>query len=465
MRVAGSRVPLWAFLAGSMLLVLNISSANAVPAFARKYETSCQTCHTGFPKLNPFGEAFRLNGYRMPKETEDQIKIKPVSLGAAAYKKMWPKAIYPSDLPGQVPLALNIKMASVYASSNDQNGRQITHNDFQFPQEANLFAAGTLGDHISFLSEVTWAENPDGSSGTELERMHLQAGSFIGPEHLINIKIGKFAPDFADGFHEMWLSTNNGIATLFTFNPIGLHGGTGLADAGGGISLPANVKGIELYGVGAHRFFYTVGVVNGLGPSTSGNVDGNASKDIYARVDYKFGGMGLDGDTTGMTLPPENWRERSLRVGLLGYHGNGTGIDFPLTAENGATVNVQDRNFNRVGVYASWYFDDLNVFGVALSGRDRLDTFAVGGSRFATGSFRYNTWFIQSDYVIVPPLQASLRYESVSPPGTANVRSVRALNVGLSYFIYVNVKTMLEYRRDLRDSKNYSVNTILRFAF
>jgi hypothetical protein len=448
-----------------MLMVLNIPSASAIPAFARKYATSCQTCHTGFPKLNPFGESFRLNGYRMAKETEDQIKIKPVSLGAEAYKKMWPNAIYPSDLPGQVPLALNVKMASVFASSNDENGHQITHNDFQFPQEANLFAGGTLGEHMSFLGEVTWGENADGSGGTEIERMHLQAGSFIGPEHLFNIKIGKFAPDVAAGFQEMWLSTNNGVDAVFAFNPIGLHGGTGLAEEGAGISLPSNVKGIEAYGVGAHRFFYTVGVVNGLGPSASGNVDGNASKDLYARVDYKFGGMGLDGDTTGVKLPPENWRERSLRVGLLGYHGNGTGVDFPLTDDNGAEVNVQDRSFSRTGLYASWIFDDLNVFGVALSGRDRLDTFAEDGTRTNRGNFKYNTWFVQSDYVILPPLQASLRYESLTPPRAADTRSLRSLNLGLSYYFYANVKTMVEYHRDLRESKNYTLDTILRFAF
>ena len=465
MAMRGRRITFPVFLIGSMLLILNAPAAKAIPAFARKYATSCQTCHVGFPKLNPFGEAFRLNGYRMPQETEDQIKVKPVSLGADAYKKMWPRAIYPSDLPGQVPLALNVKMASVYASSVDDTGHTIVHNDFQFPQEANLFAGGTLGEHMSFLGEVTWSENPDGSSGTELERVHLQAGSFLGPEHLFNIKIGKFAPDLADGFQEMWLSTNNGIDTLFTFNPIGLKGGTGLADGGGGISLPANVKGIELYGVGAHRFFYTVGIANGLGPSASGNVDGNASKDVYARVDYKFGGMGLDGDTTGVTLPPENWRERSLRVGLLGYHGNGGGVDFPVTDDTGTQLNIQDHTFDRVGLYASWYFDDLNVFGVVMSGRDHLNTFAADGTLQDSGSFKYSTWFIQTDYVILPPLQASLRYENAAPPSAAEVSSIRALNASLSYFFYANVKGTLEYRRDLRESKNYSLDTVLRFAF
>ena len=67
--------------------------ADAVPAFARKYRTSCQTCHAMFPKLNAFGEAFRLRGYRMPGQTEDMVKDQPVSLGAPAYKGLWPEAI------------------------------------------------------------------------------------------------------------------------------------------------------------------------------------------------------------------------------------------------------------------------------------------------------------------------------------------------------------------------------------
>ncbi|HVT03175.1 MAG TPA: hypothetical protein VHL58_07320 [Thermoanaerobaculia bacterium] len=448
------------FLTG--LLFVFVPSANAIPAFARIHQTSCQTCHVGFPKLNPFGEAFRLNGYRMPGEMEPEEK--PQSLGAEAFKKMWPKAIWPGDIPAHIPLALNIKMASVYASSLDANGRSVTKNDFQFPQEANLFSGGTLGEHMSFFSEVTWAENPDGSSGTELEHMQLHINSPFGRKHLVNFKIGKFAPDLAAGFQEMWISTDNGIETLFAFNPIGMNGGTGLSEGMGGISVPGMVKGIEIYGVGAHRFFYTFGVVNGLGPSAGGNTDGNASKDVYARVDYKFGGMGLDGDTTGVTLPPENWRERSVRVGLLGYSGNGKGIDFPMQDASGMPINIQDRTFNRAGVYGSWYFGDMNLFGVYLRGRDRLDTFGEDGMLLKRFDGNYNTWFLQSDYVILPPLQASLRYENLRP-ADQQAQSLRFLNASLSYFAYANVKATLEYRRDLHESKNYTLNTILRFAF
>src|SRR6476661_10911873 len=81
--------------------------ADAVPAFARKYHTSCQTCHIMFPKLNAFGEAFRLRGYRMPGETEEMVKDKPVSLGAPAYKRLWPDAVWPGEISPSVPLAVN----------------------------------------------------------------------------------------------------------------------------------------------------------------------------------------------------------------------------------------------------------------------------------------------------------------------------------------------------------------------
>jgi hypothetical protein len=91
-------------------LLLPADSAEAIPAFARKYETSCQTCHVAYPKLNAFGEAFRLRGYRMPGETEEMIKDKPVSLGAPAWKRLWPKAIWPSDIPGSIPLAARVNL-------------------------------------------------------------------------------------------------------------------------------------------------------------------------------------------------------------------------------------------------------------------------------------------------------------------------------------------------------------------
>jgi hypothetical protein len=459
----GFRWVLLGLVAGFILF--EASPAGAVPAFSRKYQTSCQTCHAIFPKLNPFGEAFRLNGYHLPAETAEQIRQKPVSLGAEAYERMWPEMVYPSDLPGNVPFALNVKMENIYSSSSDESGHQVTHNDFQFPQEANLFAAGTLGRTFSFFGEITWAERPDGGSDTEIEHARLDVISPFGPEHLFNFRIGKLAPNLYDGFQEMWLMTDNGVDTLFTYNPIGFRGGTGLADSGGGVSLPARARAIEMYGVAGHRLFYTIGVASPIGPGgPNGNFGSNSQKDLYARVDYKIGGMGLDGDTTGVTLPPENWREKSLRIGVLGYTGNGKDVNFDITDDGGNPFKMQDRRYNRYGVFASWYFGNLNVFGVALHGTDKLqlldnDTLAP----ISETTRSYDAWFAQADYVIRPPFQISARYENLRA-ADPTVPTVRTLNANFSVLIRANIKAMLEYHRDLHNSQNYTLATVLRFA-
>lgn len=446
------------------VLLMEAPFASAVPVFSRKYQTSCMTCHTIFPKLNSFGEAFRLNGYRLPAQTEDQIKEKPVPLGADAYKKMWPKMVYPSDLPGNAPFAMNMKMASLYSSSHDETGKQVVHNDFQFPQEANLFTAATLGDHLGVFGEVTFAERPDGGSDVELEHARFDVDSPFGPENLVHFRVGKFAPNLYDGFQEMWIMTDNGIDSLFTYNPIGFNGGTGLAEDGG-VSLPGRVRGIEMYGVAKHRLFYAVGVSNTIGPGgPNGTFGNNAKKDLYGRVDWKFGGMGLDGDTSGKTMPPENWRESSLRLGAFAFTGNGTGVPFDVTDPSGGPFKMQDVRYNRIGGFASFYHGDLNVFGVVLHGTDQLQTLDNGSLALIDETKRdYDAWFAQADYVIRPPFQVSLRYEHLRV-GDRSVPSLKTLNANLSFLIYANVKAMLEYHRDLRDSQNYALATVLRLA-
>lgn len=264
--------------------------------------------------------------------------------------------------------------------------------------------------------------------------------------------------------------TNNGIDTMFAYDPVGPRGGTGLSDAAAGISIPANVKAIEFYGVAWHRFFYTVGVTDGLGPvaANSGN-DPHSSKDWYARLDYKFGGMGLDGDTTGKNLPPENWRENSVRVGVLGYHGNGRDVSTtffvdPTVPDPIPAFDVVDRRYDRVGLYVSWFWRDLNVFGAYVHGKDELTVTDLEAATDKKIGPTYSSWFVQADYVIKPPFQVSLRYEDLNP-GDPTAPAIRFANANFSYLMVANIKLMLEYQRDLEESKNYNLAAVLRFAF
>ena len=87
-------------------------TAEAIPAWARKYSTSCATCHVAYPKLNSFGEAFRANGYRMPAGDEDLTTIKDVPMGSEAWKRLWPNGIWPGAIPGPPQSAIQFPFGS-----------------------------------------------------------------------------------------------------------------------------------------------------------------------------------------------------------------------------------------------------------------------------------------------------------------------------------------------------------------
>ena len=465
-----TRAHVTAFRAALLLAVtlgLLPARAEAIPAFARKYATSCMTCHTVFPKLNAHGEAFRLRGYRMPDQMEEDVAQPPVSMGAPAYKRLWPHAVWPGAIPSSVPLAINIKFADVNTSSlNDDGSVSKVKNDFQFPQEVNLFGAGTLGDHISAFSELTFGVASDNSVETEVEHAHIGFDSPFGREDLFHFRIGKFTPNVADVFQEMFITTDAGIDTLFNYNPIGLHGGVGLgADevTPNPISFPALVQGIEAYGIVRHRLMYVAGVCNGI--SAGDGQFGNNSKDLYGRLDYKIGGLGLDGDTGGKEASDKNWRDDSLRVGAFAYRGRAAGVNFPVQDELGTAFNLQDRHFLRTGFFASAYLRDLNVFGAYLRGSDTLDQLdPADGTPLGQIAPDFHAWFVQADYVFYPWLVGTARYETLTP-ADGSVPSVRVGTANVSGLVRANVKAMLEYQRDLREGTNYSLDAVLRFAF
>ena len=51
------------------LLLSMVSTAGAVPMFARMYSYNCTMCHyPGYGQLNKFGYNFRAAGYRIPSD-------------------------------------------------------------------------------------------------------------------------------------------------------------------------------------------------------------------------------------------------------------------------------------------------------------------------------------------------------------------------------------------------------------
>jgi len=74
------------------LAVLFARPAAAVPIFAERYGFSCAQCHTAVPDLNPFGNAFRKAGYRLPK-----VPTHPEFPFAIRFQNTWTKDLLPSQ--------------------------------------------------------------------------------------------------------------------------------------------------------------------------------------------------------------------------------------------------------------------------------------------------------------------------------------------------------------------------------
>lgn len=477
--------------AGCLLFLFAASAANALPAFARKYRTSCQTCHVAFPKLNTFGQAFRLLGYRMPGETEAQVKEPEVPLGASAYKRLWPKAVWPGAVPSQVPLSVTAEFQVQTSSALEDGEVEKVDGDFIFPSAVGLVVAGTAGDNISYFGEIGFSQSvEDGviESETEVEHIDMRFIRPIKDSMAFNVKIGAFQPELVSTFDHARRLTVANYDSMFGVSPIALGGadsvGGGGHGGGAGVALPAIATGFEFYGVVNGRILWTAGIVNGIGPGEE-TFDGNGSKDLYGRVAYKWGGLNFDGSNIDSYAgSSKNWRERSFTVGLFAYAGDGSDIFVPFGMDEhdeGALPPdeqadavpgdenedheslesgfIEDEDFTRFGFDFNLYYDDLNLFGAYYEADDTLNVFSdldgVPGDRVAelSGESSFTSYFLEADFVFgYPWLHGSARYEGVEFDTAPDWERATLSLTGL---VRANVKTTLEYTWDLNESKNY----------
>ena len=54
----------------ALVLMFPMLKADATPYFARQTGQNCNFCHTGVPRLNDTGLAFKNNGFRFPDSSE-----------------------------------------------------------------------------------------------------------------------------------------------------------------------------------------------------------------------------------------------------------------------------------------------------------------------------------------------------------------------------------------------------------
>ncbi len=411
------------FLAVVCLALSVPGAANAIPAFARKYETSCLTCHTVYPKLTPFGEAFRRNGYRFPGVDSDYVKQGTVALGQEANKKTFPNSVWPGSLPISAPIAIGVNgQALAYPQKKATTPRE--NNDVRFSlddlvKEGHLWAGASLDDSIT-----VWAELTLGGGAADVEHAQLLLNDLVGPRHAVNLVVGRGFPTLTSfGPHSSYLGDS-----LITVAPItGMYGLS--ADS---FTLVDNYNGAELTGVFGGRFDWSAGVAAGKN-SFGGRAN---SENAYAHVGYKLGGMRLDGEgSKGPANALKPWAEDAVTVDGFGYHSHEVlgGTDTSLTTAAG---------------------DTSRTFGAAVRGQLGSAELNLGAyfQRHEHGaptpaeltSVRADVQWAELSYVVFPWMVPAVRVERIGlrPTGAPNVADVH-LMPGIAFLIRANVKAVL----------------------
>lgn len=397
------------------LLLVSARSALGVPAFARKYGTSCLTCHTVYPKLNPFGEAFRRNGYLFPGVDSDYVKQETVALGQDASKKDFPNSVWPGALPGGVPLALGFNGQAVLHPNKGSGGamadNQAGVNLNDLVAEGHVWAAGSFDDHITFFGELTTA-----SGSTELEQANVRFNNLVKSPHALDVAVGKFAPTLSSfAPHSAYISDT----AITPLSVTALYGATSDSwNVGNGYN------GVELAGTVQGLFDYS------LGANAGSNVDVRSVGDYYAHIGYKLGGVRLDAEK-GSAVPDAKkpWAETALTFDAFYYRSS--------SRFNALDASVWDDVASTFGgaIRAQWNSLELDVGAY----QERHDHAQASG-----GAVRGLAGFGEVSYVLYPWLVPALRVEylKLSPTGGPAVTDLRIIG-GVAALIRPNLKLTL----------------------
>jgi hypothetical protein len=375
-------------------------TSNAIPAFARKYGFNCNMCHTGYPKLNDWGQRFRDNGYQIPGQEGGE------------------SSVFDSGIPAAIRTTAGY---SLYKSnSNTTLGFNIYGLD--------LLAAGMMHKNISFLFVYTpridepaadYTGSKNGKNPVQLaaiESANIVFSNII--QDALNLRIGRFEPSY-----ELFSSRR----LYYILQPYEIYSSTLTNNA---YNFGSNQIGVEATGRLPESIKYGLGFLNGTGSDP----DNNVNKDIYLNISKTFGKG--EGQSAGQ------------RIGLFGYYGwQPTSFTGSIVAPTGETNGKDNKPFYRFGGSISLNWNSFNLQTLFMHGVDDK----LFNTADPTKDYEYNGGLVQLDWagIFDNRLVASALFSWVAPPSYDDAKKINAFSALVRYYLggwyAVNVGLHAEY--------------------
>jgi len=402
--------------------------AQAIPAFARKYALPCSACHTAWPELNSFGQAFRDNGYQLGNDHDSPI--------------------YQNS--GYFPIAIrttpnwhrdSVNNQAVDANPGDPTSTvsgKVTQHGFDM-SGLDIWLAGTLFKNISF--SVLPSADPNLS-------FHFENAFFRFDNvksRWLNVKVGKFELDnMISEKRFLFLSANGGLYQNYHFTPPGDSNDFGLGD---------NQLGVELSGHSANSYTrYGVAVLT----SNSGNptLPTARSYDTYLTFSQGFeaGRLGLQ------------------RLGAYAYVGQRPTYSLTSAATPISGTGLGSKPFYRVGFSGDLNAGKFEFLPFFMHGWDNvyLGTSTAANQPLPDGAQApvWNGGFIETHYHLHPQFVLVQRDEIIRmskqalPGNPANLGNINAYSVGYRWYPIMFSRAGLAFHNEYSLVKTYGTNPL-----
>jgi len=440
-----------------------VQEAHAIPAFSRKYDVACSTCHVpGFPKLNDFGNQFRDQGYQIDSD-EDMPTHKSISMG------YWPVSMRTT--------------VGYQAATVRTDGSGVTTGGFGFTG-LDILSFGLLHRNISFGLVLTpslgSAGFGTGASDGDLEAANIRLNRlerFLGVKsdpgtYFLNLKVGKFELDVPFSEHRSptlnthfamyhyvagtpYTAAISGTSTSSYRNPnsfaIGENSpGVELA----GVTKTAMTNGFFRYSLAALSTNVFSGSVSCPAGATCGT--GGRNTNFYGRISQSFGGYGI---------------VSGHRIGLFGAYGNAPTIA-NATCPDCQAVAGSGQPFYRIGADVSFTYDgQWNLFGAFVHGNDSKNLFASQGIASAQNA-SWNGAFVELDWyptrlplLGMPGWFFSYRYDIIrntrqgDPTFAKNYNNVDSHTFLARYYIHQSARAALSLHAEYNTYRTIGVGS------
>ncbi len=286
--------------------------ANAIPAFARKFNVNCMTCHIAPPYLNKTGRLFKERGYLFPNEDgqiEESMQQHQKITGSLILEKYLPLAFRVQSLP-----------ADVVPANADGSGAQYEFSPVNY---VALMGMGNTFDYGSF-NIIAEATAPSVVNLTDLTQngfsFDINAKIGFHPLSYINVVAG-YAPVMSTDPYPSLTSAD----TPLTIHPrillaSGFDSGVTMSDAAPFLSIYGRA-GIVYYRAGLSA---PPGGMVAVNPSLA---QARVAVDVTEIVE--IGAFGLGGKATVPAVNPAAGASTTTNFSLWR-----TGLDMNVTSSN-----------------------------------------------------------------------------------------------------------------------------------